>query len=51
MEESLLLAFFDVKAQHLKGQIKSEEIYEVIDFPNYQRKNLNDFCPESLFKV
>ena len=28
-----------------KGQIKSEWIYEVIDFPNYQLKNLNDFWP------
>ena len=33
-----------------KGQIKSELIYEVIDFPNYQLKNLKDFCPES-YKV
>ena len=30
-----------------KGQIKSEWIYEVIDFLNYQLKNLKDFCPES----
>ena len=30
-----------------KGQIKSERIYEVIDFPNYQLKNLKDLCPES----
>jgi hypothetical protein len=30
-----------------KGQIKSEWIYEVIDFPNYQLKHLKDFCPES----
>ena len=30
-----------------KGQIKSEWIYEVIDFPNQQLKNLKDFCPES----
>ena len=31
----------------VKGQIKSEWIYEVIDFPKYQLKNLKDFCPES----
>ena len=29
-----------------KGQIKSEWIYESIDFTNYQLKNLKDFCPE-----
>ena len=28
-----------------KGQIKSEWIFEVIDFPNWK-----DFCPESLFE-
>ena len=32
-----------------KGQIMSECIYEIIDFPKYQRKILIDFCPESLF--
>ena len=32
-----------------KGQIKSEWIYENIDFPNYHLKYLKDFCPESLF--
>ena len=30
-----------------KGQIKSERIYEVINFPNYQLKNVKDFCLES----
>ena len=35
----------------LKGQIKSEWIYEVIDFPNYQLKNLKDFCPKSVFEA
>ena len=34
-----------------KGQMKSECIYEIIDFPKYQRKNLIDFCPESLFRL
>ena len=28
-----------------KGQIMSECIYEIIDFPNYHRKNLIDFYP------
>ena len=37
----------DYVARYVKGQIKSERIYEVIDFPNYQLKNLKDFCPES----
>ena len=32
-----------------KGQIKSERKYEVEIFPNYQRKNLMDFCPASLY--
>ena len=34
-----------------KGQMKSEYIYEIIDFPKYHRKNLIDFCPESLFRL
>ena len=38
----LLPSFLEVK-----GQIMSEWIDEVIDFPNYQLKNLKDFCPES----
>ena len=33
-----------------KGQIKSEWIYGINDFPNCQLKNLKDFCSES-FKV
>ena len=35
----------------LKGQIMSECIYEIIDFPKYQQKNLIDFYPESLFRL
>ena len=27
-----------------KGQIMSECIYEIIDFPKYHRKHLIDFC-------
>ena len=34
-----------------KGQMKSECIYEIINFPIYLRKNLIDFCPESLFRL
>ena len=34
-----------------KGQIMSECIYEIIDFPKYHRKNLPDFCPENLFRL
>ena len=34
-----------------KGQVKSEWIYEIVHFPNYQLKNLKDFCPEKLFEV
>ena len=33
------------------SQIKSEWIYEVIDFPNNQLKNFKDFCPKSLFEA
>ena len=29
-----------------KGQIISECIYEIIDFPKYHQKHLIDFCPE-----
>ena len=28
-----------------KGQIKSEWIYEIINFPNNDPKYLKDFCP------
>ena len=34
-----------------KGQMKSECIYEIFDFPKYHRKNLIDFCPERLFRL
>ena len=34
-----------------KGQMKSECIYEIIDFPKYHRIYLIDFCPESLFRL
>ena len=34
-----------------KGQMKSECIYEIIDFPKYHQKNLIDFCPERLFRL
>ena len=34
-----------------KGQMKSECIYEIIDFPKYHRKNLIDFCLKSLFRL
>ena len=33
-----------------KGQMKSERIYEIFDFPKYQCKNLIGFCPKSLFR-
>ena len=39
------------KSRIIKGQINSEGIYEVIDFPNYQRKYCKNFCPKSLFEV
>ena len=34
---------------YAKGQIKSESVYEIIDFPKYHQNILIDFCPESLF--
>ena len=33
------------KQVHTKGQIKSERIYEIINFPKNDPKNLKDFCP------
>ena len=30
-----------------KGHMKSECIYEIIDFPKYHQKNLIDFCPRN----
>ena len=38
-------------SSYAKGQMKSECIYEIIDFPKYHQKNLIDFCPESLFRL
>ena len=29
----------------IKGQIKSERVYKLINFPNNDPKNLKDFCP------
>ena len=31
--------------EYVKGQIKSEWIYEIINFPRNDPKNLKDFCP------
>ena len=33
-----------------KGQMKSECIYEIIDFPKHHLKILIDFCPERLLR-
>ena len=41
----------DAQESSGKGQIMSEWIYEFIDFPSYQLKNLKDFCPKSLFEA
>ena len=46
MSKALYIKYVVITA-NTKGQIKSEWIYDVINFPNYQRKNLKDFCPES----
>ena len=32
-----------------KGQLKSEWIYENIDFPNKKQKRCTDFCSESFY--
>ena len=34
-----------------KGQIMSECIYEIIDFPKYHRKNLIDFCSGRFYRL
>ena len=61
MRENFMLIYCDLFGEKLtfalvarsttKGQVKSECIYEIIDFPKYHRKNLIDFCPESLFRL
>ena len=33
-----------------KGQIMSECIYEIINFPKYHRKNLIDLCPGRFYR-
>ena len=35
----------DLQVIYTKGQIKSEWIFEIINFPKWQLKNLKDFCP------
>ena len=42
---------FGQKQFTVKGQIKSECIYEIIDFPKYHRKNLIDFCPGRFYRL
>ena len=37
----------DLLSKSVKVLLKSEWIYEVVDFSNYQLKNLKDFCPKS----
>ena len=39
------------KIQVGKGQIMSECIYEIINFPKYHRKNLIDFCPGRFYRL
>ena len=34
-----------------KGQIMSECIYEIIDFPKYHQKILIDFCPGRFYRL
>ena len=45
------ICIYSTNLSGTKGQIKSERIYEVIGFPNYQLKNLKDFCSKSLFEA
>ena len=40
-----------LKLRTSKGQIKSEWIYEIINFPKNEPKNLKDFCPESFYST
>ena len=34
-----------IQIEAVKGQIMSEWIYEIINFPKNDQKNLKDFCP------
>ena len=42
----LLVDYYDIK-----GQMKWECIYEIIDFPKYHWKNLIDFCPGRFYRL
>ena len=42
---------FTVDLTLCKGQMKSECIYEIIDFPKYHQKNLIDFCPGRFYRL
>ena len=35
----------------VKGQINSEWIYEIINFPKNDPKNIKDLCPESFYST
>ena len=37
--------------KYTKGQIMSECIYEIINFPKYHRKMLIDFCPGRFYRL
>ena len=44
-ERGLLNKRWDSRYFHPKGQIKSEWIYKIINFPKNDPKNLKDICP------
>ena len=47
--------YYDVtvlgKTQRTKGQIMSECIYEITNFPKYHRNFLIDFCPGRIYRL
>ena len=57
IEGGLQLSEYQARKVHkriyisFKGQFNSEWIYEIINFPKNDPKNLKDFCPESFFST
>jgi hypothetical protein len=44
-------AFGLFEPEFSKGQIMSECILKIINFPKYHRKNLTDFCQERFYRL
>ena len=51
MDEDFNLLFLHFFVSFTKGQMKSECIYEIVDFPKYHQNFLIDFCPGRFYRL